>query len=73
MYRLSQILEFSAQQKKPVLLDDLRWKALDNRSQIQLVDGLFHYSNNNESVVLTGCDRTQLIKRRVYNPNIIEL
>lgn len=73
MYRLSQILEFSAQQKKPVLLDDLRWNALDNRSQIKLVDGLFQYSNNKESVVLTGCDRTQLIKRRVYKPNIIEL
>lgn len=73
MYNLSQILAFSKEKNNMILLDDLKWNALDSRNQLNLIDVLFDYSTQNTSVVITGYNKSSLIKKRVYNPNIIEL
>jgi len=71
--RLAQILEFSREHNNMVLLDDLRWGALDSRNKLNVIDTLFDYSLNNEGIVITGCNQRANIKRRVYKSNIIEL
>ena len=72
-YRLSQILEYSLENNNIVLLDDLRWNGLDNLNLVKVVNLLKDYSYENTSVVLTGCDKSKWIKRKVYNANIINL
>lgn len=71
--RLAQILEFSREHNNMVLLDDLRWGALDSKNKLNVIDTLFDYSLNNEGIVITGCNQRANIKRRVYKSNIIEL
>lgn len=73
--RLAQILEFSREHNNILLLDDLGWNGLDDRSKVNLIDTLFEHSMNNEGVVITGCNESQkhLVKNRVYDPNIIEI
>ena len=73
VYRMAQILEFSREHNNMVLLDDLRWDALDSRNRLNLIDTLFDYSLNNEGVVITGCNQSGNVKRRVYKSNIIKL
>ena len=73
VHRMAQILEFSREHNNIVLLDDLRWDALDSRNKIDLIDTLFDYSLNNERVVITGCNQRANIKRMVYKSNIIDL
>lgn len=73
MYKLSQILAFSKKNNEMILLDDLKWTALDSRNQLILIDVLFDYSIQNNNVIITGYNKSSLIKKRVYNPNIIEL
>lgn len=73
MYKLSKILAFSKENNQMVLLDDLKWNALDSRNQLNLIDTLFDYSIQNNNVIITGYDKSSLIKKRVYRPNIIEL
>jgi len=72
-YRLSQILEYSLENNNIVLLDDLRWNGLDNLNLVKVVNLLKDYSYENTPVVLTGCDRSKWVKRKVYNANIINL
>lgn len=72
-YRLSQILQYSLENNNIVLLDDLRWNGLDNLNLVKVVNLLKDYSYENTSVVLTGCDKSKWIKRKVYNANIINL
>ena len=71
IYRLSQVLEFSKEHNNIVLLDDLRWSSLDSRNYIKLINGLAEYSYEHTPVVLTGCQGSKLIKRKVYKSNII--
>lgn len=73
MYKISQIMAFSKEKNNMILLDDLKWNSLDSRNQLNLIDVLFDYSTQNTSVVITGYNKSSLIKKRVYNPNIIEL
>lgn len=72
-YRLSQILQYSLENNNIVLLDDLRWNGLDNLNLVKVVNLLKDYSYENTPVVLTGCDKSKWIKRKVYNANIINL
>lgn len=73
LYRLAQILEFSREHNNMLLLDDLRWNSLDSRNTLNVIDTLFDYSLNNEGIVITGCNQSKNIRRRVYKSNIIEL
>lgn len=75
LYRLSQILAFSQEQKNIVLLDDMCWGTLDDRNQINVLDTLFEYSCDSSPVVVTSCQSNvkKLVKNRVYKPNIIEV
>jgi len=72
-YRLSQILEYSLENNNIVLLDDLRWNGLDNLNLVKVVNLLKDYSYENTPVVLTSCDKSKWMKRKVYNANIINL
>lgn len=71
VYRLAQILEFSKENNNIVLLDDLRWNALDGRNRIKLVNTLKDYSFEHTPVVITGWGSSRLIKKKVYKSNII--
>jgi len=73
-YKLSKILTYCSRNDLPILLDDLSWNSLDYRNQIKLVDILFDYSRA-QGTVITTCksDVKELVKKRVYKPNIIEL
>lgn len=69
--QLSQIIEYCKEHNNPILLDDLRWKSLDSRNYIKLLNTLADYSYKNNPVIITGSDQSQIIKRKVYNPKII--
>ena len=73
IYRLAQILQFSKEKNNVVLLDDLRWRSLSDRIRINIIETLFDYSCDNESVVITGCNQKDFIKRKIYKANIIDL
>lgn len=73
IYRLAQILQFSKEKNNIILLDDLRWRSLSDRIRINIIDTLFEYSCDNEPVVITGCNQKDIIKRKIYKANIIDL
>lgn len=72
-YKLAKILEYSKKHNNIVLLDDLGWNSLDDRNKLNVLETLSLYSLDNEGIVLTGCNESNLIRKRVYKTNIIEL
>ena len=72
-YKLAKILEYSKNHQNIVLLDDLGWNSLDDRNKLNVLETLSLYSLDNEGVVLTGCNESNLIRKRVYKANVIEL
>ena len=74
LYNLCKVLTFCARNEQPILLDDLQWNSLDSYNQIKLIDLLSDFSITND-VVVTSCkeDVKTLVKRRTYEPNIIDL
>lgn len=57
-----------------VLFDDLGWGLIDDFNKVKIIDMLNEYSYNN-GIVMTSCknDIKKLVKKRVFNPNIIDL
>lgn len=72
-YKLAKILEYSKNHSNIVLLDDLGWNSLDERNKLNLLETLSLYSLDNQGVVLTGCNESNLVRRRVFKVNVIEL
>lgn len=73
-YMLSVGLAYGDINNCMVLFDDMCWGGIDSQNIINIVDNLNNYSYSN-GVVVTACQShiKQLIKRRVYEPNIIDL
>ena len=71
--RLAQILQYSIENGNVVLLDDLNWNSLSPRSFVRLINTLADYSYEHNSVVLTGYNKDDFIKKKVYKPNIISM
>lgn len=73
-YMLSTGLAYGDVNNCMVLLDDMCWGGIDSQNVINIVDNLNNYSYSN-GVIITACQRhiKQLVKRRVYEPNIIDL
>lgn len=73
-YWLSIGLAYGKLENNVVLLDDMCWGGLDSRNKISIIDNLNNYSYFN-GIVTTACqeDIKCLVKRRVYNPSVIDL
>lgn len=74
--KLNMAIQYCIDNKIMLLLDDMVWKSLNDRDIIKTIDILFNYSKKyNTKTVITSSDNkaTNLIKKRVYKPNIIEL
>lgn len=55
-------------------MDEMYWLAFDNRNIIHIIDQLHEVSLNNQVVVTTTFDNVkELLKKKTYKPNIIDL
>lgn len=67
------VLNYIEEQKIPLLLDDLSWNSLSDINLINIIDILADISYDHLTIV-TACQPKilELIRTRVYKPNIIE-
>ena len=58
-----------------LLIDNIPWHLLDNKNKINVIDKLFEFSMNEKPIYITSVDNDikTLAKKRIYNPNFIDL
>lgn len=58
-----------------LLIDNIPWHLLDNKNKINVIDKLFEFSMDEKPIYITSVDNDikTLTKRRIYNPNFIDL
>lgn len=73
-YGICNGLTYGTLNENIVLFDDLGWGLIDDYNRVKIIDILNEYSYNN-GIVMTSCknDIKRLVKKKVFNPNIIDL
>ena len=74
LINLKHIIEFCKIKNIPLLLDNIDWNTFDVNDQLRIIDEAFYLSMR-KKVILTGSEKyvKELIKTRIYKPNIIEI
>lgn len=77
LYEIDKILfsELNNYENFLLLIDNIPWHLLDNKSKISVIDKLFEFSVNKRPIYITSVDNDikVLVKKRTYNPNFINL
>lgn len=72
--QLLKIIQYARIHNIPILMDDLGWNGLDSLNKVRVLDALAEASNEILTVVTASQSSIEsLVRKRVYEPNIIKL